>query len=141
MSTATVTTLVPESSESTAAMERYQNAYRATEAAVEFAETVKLGGIFVGGVILVAALVVFQSIPNECSGFPAISVLLIAGAALLVLISQVIGAGLHTQGELMKATLDSDVNSSPFLSNAQRARVMGLRKQPSAPAIIQPKTA
>jgi hypothetical protein len=139
MSNAAITTLVRESSESATAMERYQDAYGTADAATAFAETVKLGGIFVAGVAFVGALVVFQSIPDERSSFPVISALLIACAALLVLVSQVIGAGLHTQGELLKATLDSDVNSSPFLSNAQRARVMGLRKQPSAPAIIQPK--
>jgi hypothetical protein len=141
MSAAVVTTLVPESSDTTATIERYQDAYDRAEAAVAFAETVKLGGIFVGGVVLVAAQLVFQSIPSERSTFPVISVLLITCAALLVLISQLVGVGSHIQGELLKATLDSEVNSSPFLSNAQRAKVMRLRKQAPVPESIQPKGA
>ena len=136
MSTAAVTTLVPESNESTAAIERYRAAYGEADAAVAFAETVKLGGIFVAGVVFVGALLVFQAIPSERSGFPTVSVLLIVFAALLILISQVVGSGFHLQSELLKAAVDADVNSSPFLSNGQRARVMGLRKQPTAADIV-----
>jgi len=54
----------------------------------------------------------------------------------LVLISQILGMGFHVQGQLLKAALDSGVNSSPFLSNAQRARAMSLRRQPSVPDSI-----
>ena len=51
MSAAVVTTLIPQSNDSTAAIERYQDAYRTAEAAVTFGETVKLAGIFIGGVV------------------------------------------------------------------------------------------
>lgn len=136
MNAAVVTTLVPGSSESTAAIERYEDAYRAAEKAVAFGETVRLGGIFLGGVVFVGAAVAYQFDPAERSGFPVVSALLIAGAVLVVLISQILSMGFHVQGELLKATLDSDVNSSPFLSNAQRAKVMSLREQPSVPDSI-----
>lgn len=141
MNAAVVTTLVPESSESTAAIERYEGAYRAAERAVAFGEGVRLGGIFLGGVVFVGAAVAYQFSPAERSGFPVVSALLIVGAVLAVLISQILSMGFHIQGQLLKATLDSDVNSSPFLSNAQRARVMSLRKQPPAPESIAPRAA
>jgi hypothetical protein len=66
---------------------------------------------------------------------------LIAGAVLLVLLSQILGMGFHGQGQLLKAALDSDVNSSPFLSNAQRAKAMSLRRQPSVPDSIRLRAA
>lgn len=131
MSAAVIATLVPESSEPTAAIERYEDAYRAAEKAVAFGDTVKRGGIFAGGVVFVAALVAFQLSSAERSGFPVVSVLLIAFAVWLVLISQIVGTGFQVLGHLLKAAVDSGVNSSPFLSNAQRAKAMSLRKQPS----------
>jgi hypothetical protein len=141
MSAAVITTFVPESSESTAAIERYEGAYRTAEAVVTFGETVRLGGILLGGVVLVGALVEFLLNPAERVGFPVVFASLIACAVLLVLVSQILGMGFHGQGQLLKAALDSDVNSSPFLSNAQRAKAMSLRKQPTVPASILPRAA
>jgi hypothetical protein len=141
MSTAVISTLIPESSEPTAAIERYEDAYRAAEKAIAFCDTVKRGGIFAGGVVFVAAMVTFQLSPAERSGFPVISVLLIAFAVWLVLISQVVGTGFHVMGRLLKAAVDSGVNSSPFLSNAQRAKAMSLRKGPAIPESILTRTA
>jgi len=136
MSVAVIPTRVPEFSESTAAIERYQGGYHEAETAVAFGETVRLGGIFLGGVVFVGALVELLSNPVERSGFPVVFVSLIASVVVLVLISQILGMGFHVQGQLLKAALDSGVNSSPFLSNAQRARAMSLRRQPSVPDSI-----
>ncbi|MBZ5679611.1 MAG: hypothetical protein LAO24_05865 [Acidobacteriia bacterium] len=136
MSAAVITTLIPASNDSTAAIARYSDGYRAAEAVVTFSETVRFGGIFLGGVVLVGAIVEFILSPAERYGFPVVFVSLIACAVLLVLISQILGMGLHGQGQLLKAALDSDVNSSPFLSNAQRVRAMSLRKQPPVPKCI-----
>ncbi|MGC2196014.1 MAG: hypothetical protein WA628_15160 [Terriglobales bacterium] len=141
MSAAVITTFVPESSESTAAIERYERGYRAAETVVTFGETVRLGGIFLGGVVLVGALVELLLNPAERFGFPVGFASLIACAVLLVLVSQVLGMGFQGQGQLLKAALDSDVNSSPFLSNAQRAKTMSLRRQPSVPDSIRLRAA
>ncbi len=141
MSAAVVTSLVPESSKSTAAIERYECAYNAAETVVAFGERVRLGGIVLGGVVFVGALVELLSNPAERYGFPVVFASLVACAVLLVLISQIFGMGLHGQGQLLKAALDSDVNSSPFLSNAQRAKVMSLGRQPSVPDSIELRAA
>ncbi len=93
MSAAVVTTLIPRSNDSTAAIERYQDAYRTAEAAVTFGETVRLAGIFVGGVVFVGALVAFQLGFAERSRFPGMAIWLIACAALLVLFSQIVACG------------------------------------------------
>jgi len=129
MSVAVIPTRVPKFSEPGAAIERYRDAYATAEKAVAFGETVRLGGIFLGGVVFVGALVELLSNPVERSGFPVAFVSLIASVVVLVLISQVLGMGLHVLGQLLKATLDSSVNSSPFLSNAQRAMAMSLSRR------------
>jgi len=136
MSAAVITAIDTQSNDSTAVIRRYQNGYRVADAVVTFGQNLKLGGIFVGGVVFVAGLVEFNLNPTEHHGFAVIFASLIAGAVLLILISQILAMGLRGEGHLLKAALDSDVNSSPFLSNPQRARAMELRKRPPAPPIL-----
>jgi hypothetical protein len=133
---AAVLTFTPESNDSTAVIRRYRDGYRAAETVITFGQTVKLGGIFAGGVVFVGGLVEFISNPAEHQGFAVIFVSLIACAVLLTLISQILGMGLRCQGHLLKAAVDAEVNSSPFLSNAQRARAMSLRERPPVPKVL-----
>lgn len=116
MSAAVITTFDTQFSDSTAAIKRYQDGYRVADAVVSFGQTVKLGGIFVGGMIFVAGLVEFILNPAEHTGFAVIFASLIACAVLLILLSQILAMGLRGEGQLLKAALDSDVNTSPFLS-------------------------
>jgi hypothetical protein len=136
MSAAVITTFTPESSDSTAAIKRYQDGYHAAEAVVTFGQTVKLGGIFAAGVVFMVGLVEFILNAVEHDRFPVVFASLIACAVLLALISQIVAMGLYGEGQLLKAGLDSDVNSSPFLSNAQRALAMSLRKRPLVPTCL-----
>lgn len=136
MSAAVITTFIPESSDATLAMTRYQDGYQEAEALVAFSRTVELGGIFLGGVVFVIGLVEFLMNPREHIGFPVIFALLAAFAVWLVLVSQIVAMGLRGEGRLLKAVLDSDVNSSPFLSTAQRALAMSLRKRPPVPTCV-----
>jgi len=133
---AAVITFTPEYNDSTAAIRRYQDGYGAAEAVITLGQTVKLGGIFAGGVVFVGGLVEFILNPAEHQGFAVVFASLAACAVLLILISQILSMGLHGQGQLLRAALDSDVNSSPFLSNAQRARAMSLRKRPPVPKVL-----
>ena len=136
MSAAVISTFVPESSDSTATILRYQDGYRTAEVTVTFGRTVTLAGIFLAGLVFMGGLVEFILNPSEHDAFPVVFASLIGCAVLFVLVSQILGMGLRSQGQLMRATLDSDVNSSPFLSNAQRALAMSLRKRPPAPTCI-----
>jgi len=136
MSAAVITTFMPESSDSTAAIKRYQDGYRAAAAVATFSQNLKLGGIFAAGVVLVAGLVEFILNPAEHGGFAVVFASMIVSTILVVLISQILAVGLRGQGQLLKAALDSDVNSSPFLSNAQRALVMSLRVRPPVPKCL-----
>ena len=136
-----VVTLVPESSETAAAFERYQDAYRTSETMLAFSETVKLGGIFLAGVAFITALVVFQMLPEERSGFPMVSFLLIVLAVLAVCITQVMGRAFRALEQILSATIDADANSSPFFSNVQRSRLMRLGKEPPIPESIPVRAA
>ncbi|MBZ5687411.1 MAG: hypothetical protein LAP86_20525 [Acidobacteriia bacterium] len=136
MSAAVITAFDTHSNDSTATIRRYQDGYRVADGVVTFGQTVKLGGICVGGVIFVAGLVEFILNPAEHHGFAVIFASLIACAALLILISQILAMGLRGEGHLLKAVLDSDVNSSPFLSNTQRVRAMSLRERPPVSKVL-----
>ncbi len=136
MSAAVITTFIPESGDATAVIKRYQDAYSRAEAVVRFSRTVKLGGIFAGGVVFVAGLVEFILNPVEHDGFPVVFAFLVACAVLWILISLSAAVLLQGEGRLLQAAFDADVNSSPFLSNAQRALAMSLRKQPPVPECL-----
>ena len=136
MSVAVITALTPESTDSTAAIRRYQDGYSVAQAVFTFGQIVKLGGIFVAGVVFMVGLVEFILNPAEHHGFAVIFASLIACAVLLILMSQIFAMGLRGEGQLLKAALDSDVNSSPFLSNTQKARAMSLRERAPVPKIL-----
>jgi uncharacterized membrane protein len=129
MSTATILPFPPESSETTGAIERYRHAYHVAQTTTDFAETVKLGGIFLGGVFVVAATIAYQLSRAWHSGFPVASLSLLACAIVAVLASHVWERVFQAQGRLLEMTVDAAVNSSPFLSNAQRAVAMSLRQE------------
>lgn len=136
MGVAVITAVTPESNDSAAAVRRYQAGYHTAEAVITFAQTVTLGGICAGGFVFTAGLVEFILNPAEHQGFALIFASFIACAVLLILMSQILGMGMRSQGQLLKAALDFDVNSSPFLSNAQRGRAMSLRVRPPVPKVL-----
>jgi hypothetical protein len=124
MSTATVIPFAQKSRESTTAMERYQDAYQVARTTVGLAETIKLGGTFLAGVIFICALVAFLLNPAGRFAFPVVSAWLIAGAVLVVLVSHLWSMVFRVQGWMLEIAIDSAVNSSPLLSSTQRARVI-----------------
>lgn len=136
MSAAVITALTPQSNDATAAIARYQHGYQAAEAVLTFSRAVQLGGIFLAGVVYMVGVVEFILNPREHVGFPLVFALVFAGAVWVALISQIVAMGLRGEGQLLKAALDSDVNSSPFLSNTQRALAMSLRKRPPIPTCL-----
>ncbi|HVO81189.1 MAG TPA: hypothetical protein VMT28_10685 [Terriglobales bacterium] len=141
MSTGTILSFTPEASQSAAATERYQSAYHVAQATADFAETVRLGGIFLGGVCVVAATVAYQMTRAGHLGFPTASLCLTAGAILAVSITRVWEKFFEAQGHLLEMNIDAAVNSSPFLSLAQRAEAISLPRQAANVADIQAKLA
>jgi hypothetical protein len=135
MSTATVLAFSKGRVEKTAAMERYEHLYRVAEQTVDFGETVRLAGIFVGGVLIIAGIIAYQVNRTEQSGFPGVSLVLGACAVAVVLIAQVLDRHFRAQGHLLEISIDAAVISSPFLTNAQRTEVMGIPADIAAAAV------
>ena len=101
----------------------------------------RLGGVFLGGVFVVAATIAYQLSRAWHSGFPVASLSLLACAIVAVLASHVWEKVFQAQGRLLEMTVDSAVNSSPFLSNTQRAAAMSLRQEAATVTSIQAKAA
>jgi len=104
---------------------RYSDAYTTAGVITGIGGIIKGIGIAFGIVLVLIGLV----LSSDGSGFERVIVLfgsLISG--ILVGIGlYVIGVLVSAQGQILKATLDSAVHSSPFLTDAQRAQVMRLK--------------
>jgi hypothetical protein len=123
MSTSTVIPVASDSFDKEPTMERYRRAYRAAEGAMSFAESIKYGSIFVAGVIVIIAVLLYQSSRAERSGFPVVSVSLAAGAIAVVLIARLWSEVVRMKVRRLEIAVGSAVNSSPFLSSAEPAKI------------------
>jgi hypothetical protein len=72
-----------------------------------------------------------QAIPSERFDFPIISLSMVTGVVLLALIANLWSTIFQVQARMLEIAIDAAVNSSPFLSNAQRAVILGATQQPS----------
>ncbi len=128
MSTAAaVVPFAPKTQETRAIMERFDRGYNTSRAIAAFSETVKLGGMFLAGVLWVCAVVAYQAIADERTGFPVVSACFVAAATWIVLASRAISCILLAQSQRLEVEIDSAVAVSPFLSNPQRVELMILR--------------
>lgn len=105
-------------SESTALMKRYSDAYLIARA------TATIGKVIKGIGIVVAALGVFVAVNNMQAGAQALVIVLLPAfvGALLYCVGVLVAA----QGQILLATLDTAANSSPFLTNEDKAKAMSL---------------
>jgi hypothetical protein len=133
MSTATILPFSAESSASTATMERYRKAYHFARTIADFAEKAKLTGLVLGGVLVVASSLAGQWAWARHSSF-LLSLSLLACCVLPILAGYLWEKILHAAGRLLEMSIDSAVNSSPFLSDVQRASVM-LVRHPAIPQV------
>jgi len=102
---------------------RYSDGYKAAKAIVGFGNLVKILGAVAGVIIALVAL----SVPGA---------LFVGGAVLggLVWLGLFVGGiVICAQGQLLLATLDSAVNTSPFLDNLQRSSIMSISATPAVP--------
>ncbi|MBC7932411.1 MAG: hypothetical protein H7Z38_17785 [Rubrivivax sp.] len=107
---------------------RYSDAYRTARATVLIGNLIKvfgaLLGLLVGGGLF--ALVATQGRLVGATGVAGGVAGLLAGGSIFAFFF-VLGVVISAQGQLTRATLDGAVNSSPFLTNDQRAEAMSLR--------------
>lgn len=102
-------------------MTRYTDAYRVAKAIIGLGNTVKLVAFLAAAVIFLASLRVESSFFGGASIVFGLFLALIIGGGGFIL-----GTLLSAQGQVLKATVDTAVNSSPFLQNEQRAQIMSL---------------
>lgn len=100
-------------------MPRYRDAYRVAHTVTAFGATVKIIAFLIGGAFVVAGLVAASQ-----SGMFAIAV--IVAAAIVSIPIYILGVIVSAIGQSLKATLDTAVHSSPFLSKAEMREIMSL---------------
>ena len=94
---------------------RYIDGYRVANSVNGFGQFIKVGGLVLGLVVWAG---VAQVAGSGAGGF--------VFGLIVAAIFFVIGVIVAAQGQLLKATLDTAVHSSPFLTNDARAAVMSL---------------
>ncbi len=103
-------------------MGRYKDAYFVSRSIVGIGTLVKVIGVIVGIVLFViqsaTASYLFRSDAAIVMSF---TTSFIAG-----LVIYIVGVIVSAQGQMLKASLDSAVHSSPFLDDDQRVRVMSI---------------
>lgn len=100
-------------------MSRYTDAYRVARTITAVGATVKVIALAIGGAIAVVALVVgSQSMQYLVGG-------IILGVIVAIPI-YVLGILVAAQGQILKATLDTAVNSSPLLTKDDMRQIMSL---------------
>jgi hypothetical protein len=116
MSAAQLAVVSVNAEQALAVSNRYSNAYLSARATVGFGRVIK--GIGIGLAVLLLIVTLLTDVRIFVAALPLAAAI---GALFFFL-----GILVATQGEILKAILDSAVNSSPFLSNGQRARIMSL---------------
>ena len=141
MSPANILSFVTESSERKAAVERYESMYGMVEKTRRFADTIRLGGIFAGGMLVVAATVAYEVVRAQHLGRPVAAWTLIAFAIFVPLVTHIWSRFFVAQACLLEATIDSAVNSSPFLIDVERSDVMRLHEGKAKARAVQDEAA
>lgn len=113
--------------QASAVMKRYKDAYIVARVTNAFGGVIKATGIIIGGLLVLIGLMVAGTSgprdPLSILGIAGVVVGIIAGAMFFI-----IGVLVSAQGQILKASLDSAVNTSPFLMKEQRAEIMLLPK-------------
>jgi hypothetical protein len=115
----------PLSSEVRSLTKRYRDAYRVAGFIVGVGDFFKIAGIVLAALIGIGTLVVAGQTRNDQQQI-AIFVVGIVIAAFAGGVLFLFGVLVAAQGQLLKASLDSAVNTSPFLTNQDRAKIMAL---------------
>lgn len=104
---------------------RYKDAYRQARTIVGIGSTVKVTGGVIGIIMILGTLIACSQLTSGT----ALGVFIVGAvcSSCVVLLIWVCGVLISSQGQIMKACLDSAINSSPFLSDEHRAEAMSLK--------------
>lgn len=114
-----------ESPEASALLTRYGDAYLVARATNGWGRLIKIIGLVVALLLALAGLVLIADNQRNDASF-ALGVVVIVSGLVSGIMFYVVGVLVSAQGQILKASLDGAVNSSPFLNNKQRAKIMSL---------------
>lgn len=108
-----------------ALMSRYWDAYVVARVTVGLGEIIKAVAVVLAVLIVLATLLIAGQVGG---GGGVVTFLLgVISAAFVGGQFYLLGLIVMAQGQILKASLDSAVNSSPFLQNEHRAKIMSLK--------------
>ena len=117
-----------ETVEAKALLSRYWDAYLVARMTVGLGEIIKVIAVVFAVLIMLAALLIAGQASQSSGGTAVVTFFLgVIGAAFVGGQFYLLGIIVMAQGQILKASLDSAVNSSPFLQNEQRAKIMSLK--------------
>lgn len=106
---------------------RYMDGYRAARTTVLIGTLIKVAGALLGlAVTVVLSVLGSSSGEGSTVGFEGLGLGLFLGVSTFAVFFA-LGVLVSSLGQLRNAALDAAVNSSPFLTNEERAEVMSLR--------------
>lgn len=122
-----------ESSRVQLLQKRYLDAYRIARVVNSAGQTIKVLGFCTAGALgflgLVLAGFIVSTIRPSQGGEPLLfAIIIIFGflACLIAGVAWILGVIVSAQGQILRAQLDSAVNSSPFLNESEKAMIMSL---------------
>lgn len=116
---------LPEGVEVRTLMSRYGDAYTVARVTVGFGDVIKIIGMMLAGVIVLLTLLAAGQTEGGLSF--AMFLMGLVFAAFVGVLFYLFGVMVSAQGQILEASLDGAVNSSPFLTNEHRAKIMSLR--------------
>jgi hypothetical protein len=121
---ATAPQLINSSPQERELLTRYKDAYLVARATVGFGGLIKGIGVALATLIMLIMIIVSTQTSGDIAFIPLLVGVGVAsfGGVLIYLLGVLVSA----QGQILKASLDSAVNTSPFLSDANRANIMSL---------------
>lgn len=110
------------SNQTNSLMKRYKDAYLVARSTNGFGILIKTIGIIVGALFVVGGLY----LANEGRGAQMFGLMAVGLGIFIGMLFYLLGILISAQGQILKASLDSAVNTSPFLTNRDRAALMSL---------------
>ncbi len=117
---------VSVSQEVYALMKRYMDAYHVAESIISTGTLIKGLGIVVGLMFAVGGLYLCGQQAQQGQYFLLLGIFVLTVGTVCGMLIYLIGIHVSAQGQLLLANIDTAVNSSPMLTNEQRARVMSI---------------
>ena len=124
--------MTSESSETSSLLNRYTDAYSVAKIAIGIGNLIKIVGIVLAVLIFIFAFVLGSFAENQTRGYGnggAVIITPFIGGLIgfiVGIIFYVIGIIVSALGQILKASLDTAVNGSPFLTSERKAHIMSL---------------